>query len=53
MDSRDLNVENLEETEYNKFEVLDGDNVPIMASSNPISPSTGMLDMITSWTSSR
>ena len=38
MDPRDLNVENLEEAEYDEFEVSGGDTIPKMASNNLIGP---------------
>ena len=53
MDSRDYNLENLEEAEYDKFEVEGDDTVLELALSNSIGPSTGMLGMPTSKSTSR
>ena len=42
MNPRDYNLEDLEEDEYNKFEVEGCDNIPEMALNNSIDTSTGM-----------
>ena len=47
MGPRDLNVENLDEVEYNEFEISSGDTIPEMASNNQIDPSNGLSDMPT------
>ena len=53
MDPRHLNVKNLQDTEYDEFQVSGDDTMPEMASHNPICHSTTTPDTPTSRTPSR